>query len=144
MSFWMRGRPGSGFARWLYDRPSLSSFRAARLRHYVKLSTIRAGIFVGQAFVLYFGMRAFGVHAPLPQILAFELMVLFFGGLPITPVGLGTLPVVLLTGFHAFANRTDLLAMALSISFMNVLFRVPLVLGSARTFAHEVVAVASA
>jgi hypothetical protein len=39
MLFWMRGRPGSGFARWLYDRSSLSSFRAARPHHCIKLGT---------------------------------------------------------------------------------------------------------
>jgi hypothetical protein len=41
-------------------------------------------------------------------------------------------------GFTAYASRARLLAMALSISFMNIVFQAPLGLGSAGAFAREV------
>jgi hypothetical protein len=69
--------------------------------------------------------------------------VLFCDGLPITPVGLGPVQAILVTGFQAYASRTRLLAMALSISFMNIAFQAPLGLGSAGAFAREVTEAAS-
>lgn len=137
--FFGRGRPRWRLLRWLYDRPSLVSFRQAGLAEYSKLAAIRAPIFAGQGVMLYFQMIGFGIVAPMAKVLSYTPIVLLLGGLPITPVGLGPLQAVLISGFHAFATKANLLAMALSISFMNIIFRVPMGLGSAGTFAREVV-----
>jgi hypothetical protein len=137
--FFSRGRPAWRPLRWLYDRPSLISFRQASWAQYGKLAAIRAPIFAGQGVMLYFQMMGFGIVAPVAKVLSYTPIVLLFGGLPITPVGLGPLQAVLVSGFHAFATKANLLAMALSISFMNIIFRIPMGLGSAGTFAREVV-----
>lgn len=137
--FWKRGRPQWRPARWFYDRPSMMSFRQAGAAEYAKLILIRAPIFVGQGLMLFYQMVGFGIRAPLPNVMAYTPVVLVLGGLPITPVGLGPLQAVLVAGFSAFAGKANLLAMALAISFMNIVFRIPLGLGSAGTFAREVV-----
>jgi len=137
--FWHRGRPRWRPLRWLYDRPSMASFRQASAFEYMLLAAIRTPIFAGQGLMLFFQMLAFGIHAPFRTVMGYTPAVLLFGGLPITPVGLGPLQAVLLAGFHDFASKANLLAMALSISMMNILFRVPMGLGSAGSFAREVV-----
>lgn len=135
--FWLRGRPSSRPARWVYDRPSLLSFRDARISHYIKLMLIRTPIFAAQGFILYFQLRAFGIHAPMTQVLAFEPAELFLSAVPITPGGLGVLQAVLILGFHAYGSRAALLAAGIAISTMGVVFRLPLGLGAAGTLARE-------
>jgi len=137
--FFSRGRPAWRPLRWVYDRPSLVSFRQAGWAEYGKLAAIRAPIFAGQGVMLYFQMMGFGIAAPVAKVLSYTPIVLLLGGLPITPVGLGPLQAVLVSGFHAFATKANLLAMALSISFMNIIFRIPMGLSSAGSFAREVV-----
>lgn len=136
--FWLRGRPASRLLRWLYDRPSLLSFREARPSHYLLLMLIRAPIFAAQAFALYFQLRSFGVHAPLIQVLAFEPAELFLSALPITPAGLGVLQAVLVLGFHAYGSRAAILAAGIAISIMGILMRLPLGFGAAGALAREI------
>ena len=137
--FWMRGRPRSRMARWFYDRPSMHCFRAARPVHYFRLAGIRTAIFLGYGVMLYFQIRGFRIKVRPSDVFAFLPAVLLFDGLPITPVGLGPVQAILVSGFQAYASRARLLAMALSISFMNIAFQAPLGLGSAGAFAREVV-----
>ena len=130
-------RPTSGVGRWIYERPSLVSFRSARPRDYLNLAAIRTPIFVGQGFIVYGQLLSFHIRVPLVQALALTPAVLVIGGMPLTPVGLGTLQAVVVGGFSAFASRPALLAMSLAISAVNLAFRIPLGLGSAGAFAHE-------
>lgn len=136
--FWLRGRPSSALLRWIYDRPSLLSFRRARVSHYVRLILIRVVIFTAQGFALYFQLRSFGVHAPLVQVLAFEPAELFLSALPITPAGLGVLQAVLILGFHSYGTRAAILTVGLAISTMGIMMRLPLGFGTAGAFAREV------
>ncbi len=136
--FWMRGRPKSRAARWIYDRPSMHCFRIARPVHYLRLAGIRTAIFLAYGVMLYFQIRGFRIKVHPSDVFAFLPAVLLFDGLPITPVGLGPVQAILVTGFQAYASRARLLAMALSISFMNIAFQAPLGLGSAGAFAREV------
>ena len=89
--------------------------------------------------MLYFQIRGFRIKVHPSDVFAFLPAVLLFDGLPITPVGLGPVQAILVSGFQAYASRARLLAMALSISFMNIAFQAPLGLGSAGAFAREVV-----
>ena len=141
--FWIRGRPASVLGQWIYDRPSWHCFRIARPSHYLRLIGIRTAIFLAYGVMLYFQTRGFRVNVPPANVFAFLPAVLLFDGLPITPVGLGPVQAILVTGFAAYASRARLLAMALSISFMNIAFQAPLGLGSAGVFAREVAAVDS-
>jgi uncharacterized membrane protein YbhN (UPF0104 family) len=136
--FWMRGRPCTRLGQWFYDRPSMRSFRIAEPAHYAKLAGIRTAIFMVYGVMLYFQLRGFRVKVHPAEVFTFLPAVLFFDGLPITPVGLGPVQAVLMTGFQAYASQTRLLAMALSISFMNIAFQAPLGLSSAGAFAREV------
>ena len=135
--FWMRGRPNSRVARWIYDRPSMHCFRIAQPLHYLKLAGIRTAIFLAYGVMLYLQIRGFRIKVHASDVFAFLPAVLLFDGLPITPVGLGPVQAILVTGFQAYASRARLLAMALSISFMNIAFQAPLGLGSAGTVARE-------
>lgn len=141
--FWMRGRPKSRLGRWFYDRPSMQSFRLAQPIHYARLALIRIAIFLAYGVMLYFQIRGFQVEVRASQVFAFLPVVLFFDGLPFTPVGLGPVQAVLVTGLQGYASPARLLAMALSISFMNIAFQAPLGLGSAGSFAREVTTAAS-
>ncbi len=137
--FWMRGRPRSRAGRWIYDRPSMHCFRVARPGHYFRLAGIRTAIFLAYGVMLYFQIRGFRIKVHPSDVFAFLPAMLLFDGLPITPVGLGPVQAILVTGFQAYASRARLLAMALSISFMNVAFQAPLGLGAAGALAREVV-----
>jgi len=136
--FWMRGRPRSRLGRWYYERPSMQSFRLAQPVHYVRLTGIRMTIFLTYGLMLYFQIRGFRVKVHPAEVFAFLPAVLFFDGLPFTPVGLGPLQAAIVTGFRAYASPARLLALALSISFMQIAFQAPLGLGSAGAFAREV------
>jgi uncharacterized membrane protein YbhN (UPF0104 family) len=141
MWFWMRGRPESALGQWIHDRPSLRSFRIARPCHYLRLAIIRAAIFLAYGAMLYFQVRGFQINVNAGDVFALLPAVLLVDGLPITPVGLGPVQAILVTGFAGYASRPRLLAMALSISLINVVFQAPLGLGSAGAFAREVTAV---
>lgn len=136
--FWLRGRPRSRLGQWLYDRPSMSSFREARLYHYVTLMLIRAPIFIVQGLVLFLEMKSFRVQVPLDYVMAATPAILFLTSLPITPAGLGSEQAVLAIGFAAFAPRSALLALSLAISATSILFRMMLGIGAAGIFAREV------
>jgi uncharacterized membrane protein YbhN (UPF0104 family) len=136
--FWMRGRPRSRLGRWFYDRPSMRAFRIARPGHYARLAGIRVAIFLAYGVMLYFQIRGFRVQVHPSQVFAFLPAMLFFDGFPFTPVGLGPVQALLVTGLQAYAPPARLLAMALSVSFMNIAFQAPLGLGSAGAFAREV------
>ncbi len=136
--FWMRGRPRWKMARRIYEWPCFESFRNARVSHYLRLMLIRALVFAGEAIMLFFQLRSFGVHVPLLQVLAFEPAELFLTALPITPAGLGVIPAVLIIGFHGYGSRATLLALGLAISTMGIALRLPLGFGAAGSFAREV------
>ena len=104
-AFWLRGRPQSRLAQWVYQRPSLSAFRDARLTLYLKLSLIRIPTFDLQGLVLYFEMIAFGMRAPLAAVMAILPVVLAAGALPFAPSGLGTRQAAVVVGFRAFGPR---------------------------------------
>ncbi|SRR5579875_280818 len=135
--FWMRGRPRSGLARWFYERPSMASFRLARPSHYARLGGLRISIFLAYGIALYFQIRGFHINVHPSQVFAVLPAVVFFDGLPFTPVGLGPVQAIIVTGFKAYASPARLLAMALSMSFMTIAFQAPLGLGSAGAFARE-------
>jgi hypothetical protein len=88
--------------------------------------------------MLYFQVHAFRINTNLAAVFALLPVVLLVDGLPITPVGLGPVQAILVAGLAAYGSRARLLAMALSISFMQIALQSPLGLGSAAAFAREV------
>jgi uncharacterized membrane protein YbhN (UPF0104 family) len=110
----------------VYERPALNSFRSARPEHYAKLVGIRLAMFVADGLILFGELRSFHVHISLYQGLLFSPVALLVGSLPLAPVGLGTLQFAMVKGLAGFAAPSDLLAAALAISFINLVWRVPL------------------
>jgi uncharacterized membrane protein YbhN (UPF0104 family) len=121
--FWRWGLPRGRFARWFYDRPSLTAFREARMSHYVMLSLIRIPTFAAQGLVLYAEMIAFGIRAPLSTVMATLPIVLLAGALPFAPQGLGARQAAIVLGFREFGDRASLLTMSLTHSCLVILVR---------------------
>ena len=127
--FWMRGRPASSWARYVYDLPAMSAFRRARPWHYVRLVALRAPIFALQGLVLYLQMLAFHIHVPLGLVVALTPLIMLVTSIPLTPVGLGSEQAAILLCFHSFGTRADLLTMSLAVSLTNLIFRMALGVG---------------
>ncbi|MGH7931806.1 MAG: lysylphosphatidylglycerol synthase transmembrane domain-containing protein [Candidatus Binataceae bacterium] len=140
-AFWLFWEPRPGFGRllrWLYERPSMRSFRMARPSHYLKLLAIRFLIFVGAGLALYGQFVSFHIKVPLVQVLALAPFVLAVGNAPISPGGIGTTQFVFTIGFAQFASKNDLLAVSLAATAFNFLFRIPMGLLSGPSLAGEI------
>jgi uncharacterized membrane protein YbhN (UPF0104 family) len=132
--WWLWRRAATRPERWLRGRPALVSFRRANLRIYLELGLIRAAIFVPQGFIFYVCMVAFHVTVPIVMVLAVTPAILAAGGLPFNPVGLGPLQAVAIHAFGRFAPTDRILAIFLLFSGLLLLYRLPLGLGSARSY----------
>ncbi len=130
-AWWMWREPVYGFERWLRSRPSLIAFRKANPAIYAELLGIRFVFAVPQGLLLWVSLRAFGLNIPLVQMIATSPAILVSGGAPMTPAGLGPLQAVALYGLGSFAPRTKLMAALLAVSIAQLLYRLPLGLGSA-------------
>ncbi len=128
-SFWLfwgaRLRAGN-WLRWIYDRPSLASFRIARPSHYAKLFAIRFLIYLGAGFALYGQFASFHVALPLAQALAMTPFIVAIGTLPFSPGGIGTTQIVFTLAFARFADKGDLFALSLAVTAFNLVVRVPM------------------
>jgi uncharacterized membrane protein YbhN (UPF0104 family) len=137
-AWWMWREPRTRFERWLRSRPSLVSFREADLAIYGELLLIRFGIMAPQGIFLWVCMRAFDLNVPLIQVMALTPLVLSVAGLPVTPAGLGFLQLVAVDAFAGLAPQAPVFAMSLAFSVAQILYRIPLGLGSAHVFARMV------
>jgi uncharacterized membrane protein YbhN (UPF0104 family) len=138
-AWWMWCEPRTRFERWLRARPSLVSFCEADLAIYGELLLIRFGMLAPQGFFLWICMRAFDLHVPLVQVVALTPLIFSIGGLPFTPAGLGFMQAVAVEAFAGLAPRAPVFAMSLAFSVAQILYRIPLGLGSAHTFAQMVI-----
>ncbi len=138
-ALWLFWEPqGTGWARWLYERPAMVSFRSARPRHYVRLMAIRLAIFVCAGFALYGQFRSFHLRMPLVQVLALTPFVMAVGNAPLSPAGIGTTQFVFVVGFMHFAGRDDLVAVSLAVPALNFLFRVPMAFACGGSLIDEI------
>lgn len=136
--WWMWRTPGTQFERWLYNRPSLVSFREARLKHYLQLGLIRFGIFLPQGLLYYVEILSFGARVPLTQVLALTPVIILAGSEPMTPVGLGPVQVAMVDGFARYVRRSTMLVLSISISLISLSGRLLLGIASAGTFTESV------
>jgi uncharacterized membrane protein YbhN (UPF0104 family) len=142
-SFWLcwKARLNRGnWLRWIYERPSMVSFRMARPSHYSKLLAIRFLISLGAGFALWGQLDSFHIRVPLAEVLALTPLIVAIGNSPFSPGGIGTTQLVFTIGFARFAGKSDLFALSLAVSAFNLLVRVPmgLAMGSALEEAVEV------
>jgi uncharacterized membrane protein YbhN (UPF0104 family) len=145
-SFWLlwgaRLRTGS-WLRWLYERPSMASFRMARPSHYVNLLAIRSLIALGAGLALYGQFVSFHVDVPLMQTLALTPFIVAIGNSPFSPAGIGTTQLVFTLAFSRFASKDDLFALSLAVTAFNFLVRIPMGLAMRAPLLEEAVEVKS-
>ncbi len=124
--YWGARLGAGGWLRWLYERPSMMSFRTARLSHYIRLMSIRFLIFLGVGFAVYGQLVSFHIRVPLAQALALTPFIVAIGDSPFSPGGIGTTQLVFTMGFGRFAGKGELFALSLAISAFNLLVRTPM------------------
>jgi uncharacterized membrane protein YbhN (UPF0104 family) len=145
-SFWLlwgARLPTGNWLRWLYERPSMASFRMARPSYYIKLLAIRFLIVLGAGFALYGQFVSFHIGVPLVQTLALTPFIVAIGNSPISPGGIGTTQLVFTLAFARFASKDDLFALSLAVTAFNLLVRIPMGLTMGAPLVEEVVEVKS-
>jgi uncharacterized membrane protein YbhN (UPF0104 family) len=128
-SFWLvwgKRLPIGSRLRWIYERPSLAAFRAARPSHYSGLFAIRCLIVLGVGLALHWQLVSFHIEVPLIQTLALTPLIVAVGNAPISPGGVGTTQLLFTMAFARFAVRDDLFALSIAVSAFNLLIRIPM------------------
>jgi uncharacterized membrane protein YbhN (UPF0104 family) len=124
--FWGARLNRGNWLRWLYERPSMLSFRMARPAQFIKLLAIRFLISLGAGFALYGQLASFHIPVPLIQVLALTPLIVAIGNSPFSPGGIGTTQLVFTIGFAGFAGKSDLFALSLAVCAFNLLIRIPM------------------
>ena len=91
----------------------LSTFRRARLRHCAVILGLKGFVFFLALLVHSQALAFFGIHIPLPRLVAFLPMIFLVGALPITVAHLGTSQAAWIFFFSGYAPEADLLAYSL-------------------------------
>jgi uncharacterized membrane protein YbhN (UPF0104 family) len=128
-SFWLlwgQRLSGGTWLRWVYERPSMVSFRMARPSHYLKLLGIRFLICLAAGLALYGQLASFHIRVPLAQVAALTPLIVAIGNSPFSPGGIGTTQLIFTIGFAGFAGKSDLFALSLAVSGFNLLVRIPM------------------
>jgi uncharacterized membrane protein YbhN (UPF0104 family) len=129
--------------RWIYDRPSMASFRTARPPQYFKLLGIRLLIVLGAGFALYGQFVSFHIGISLAQTLALTPFIVAIGNSALSPGGIGTTQLVFTLAFARFASKDDLFALSLAVTVFNFIVRIPMGLAMGAPLAEEAVEVES-
>jgi uncharacterized membrane protein YbhN (UPF0104 family) len=140
---WGRRLLAGNWLRWIYDRPSMATFRTARPSQYVKLFGIRCLIVLGAGFALYGQFVSFHIAVSLAQTLALTPFIVAIGNSALSPGGIGTTQLVLTLAFARFASKDDLFALSLAITGFNFLVRIPMGLAMKAPVAEKAVEVKS-
>ncbi len=139
-SFWLcwgRRLASSNWLRWIYDRPSMESFRVALPSQYVSLLSIKFLIVLGEGFALYGQLMSFHIGVPLAQTLAMTPFIVAIGNSPISPGGIGTTQLIFTLAFARFASKGDLFALSLAVTAFNIVIRIPMGLAMGAPLAEE-------
>jgi len=141
-SFWLlwgARLPLGNWLRWIYDRPSMLSFRMGRPTQYLTLFAIRFLIVVGAGFALYGQFLSFHIGIPLMQTLALTPFIVAIGNSPFSPGGIGTTQLVFTLAFTRFASKDDLFAVSLAVTVFNLIVRIPMGLAMGAPLVAEAV-----
>jgi hypothetical protein len=136
--WWFWRRPKYRLEKWLYNHPSLLAFRQATPAIYGELLLIRFLIIAPQGPLLWACLASFHLNIPIAQVLAQTPVMLAAAAAPIAPAGLGPLQAVAVHCFGRYAPEAQVMAAMLAFSILQLLYRLPLGLGSARAFVHTV------
>jgi uncharacterized membrane protein YbhN (UPF0104 family) len=140
---WGARLAGGNWLRWIYERPSMASFRMARPSQYLKLLGIRSLIVLGAGFALYGQFVSFHIGISLAQTLALTPFIVAIGNSALSPGGIGTTQLVFTLAFARYASKDDLFALSLAVTVFNFLVRVPMGLAMGAPLAEEAVEVES-
>jgi uncharacterized membrane protein YbhN (UPF0104 family) len=135
--FWGKRLSAGNWLRWIYERPSMASFRMARSPDYVKLFGFRFLIVLGAGFALYGQFVSFHIGVSLAQTLALTPFIVAIGNSALSPGGVGTTQLVFTLAFARFASKDDLFALSLAVTVFNVLVRIPMGLAMGAPLAKE-------
>ena len=138
---WGRRLSSRNWLRWIYDRPSMASFRMAQPSQYIKLFGIRFLIVLGAGLALYGQFVSFHIGVSLMQTLALTPFIVAIGNSALSPGGIGTTQLVFTLAFARFASKDDLFALSLAVTVFNCLVRIPMGLAMGAPLAQEVVGV---
>ncbi len=137
-AFWHVWGPrlsSGSWLQWLYERPSLVSFRTARFSNLIKLLAIKFLIVLGTGVALYGQFVSFHIQIPLVQVLALTPLIVALGNAPFSPAGIGTTQLIFTMGFARFAGKDDLFALSLAVTAFNLLARIPMGLAMGKPLA---------
>lgn len=140
---WGRRLSGGNWLRWIYDRPSMASFRTAQPSQYVRLMGIRFLIILGTGVALYVQFVSFHIDVSLMQTLALTPFIVAIGNSALSPGGIGTTQLVFTLAFARFASKDDLFALSLAVTVFNCVVRIPMGLAIGAPLAQEVIEVES-
>jgi uncharacterized membrane protein YbhN (UPF0104 family) len=140
---WGERLSSGNWLRWIYDRPSMASFRMARPLHYIKLLGIRLLIVLAAGFALYGQFVSFHIGVSLAQTLALTPFIVAIGNSALSPGGIGTTQLVFTLAFARFASKADLFALSLAVTGFNFIVRIPMGLAMGAPRAQEAAEVES-
>lgn len=124
--FWGPRLSPDSSLRWIYERPSMTTFRLARPSHFIRLAAIKVLICLAAGLTLYGQFVSFHIAVPLVQALAMSPLIVAIGNSPFSPGGFGTTQMVFIFGFAGLASKGDLFALSLAVSGFNLLVRIPM------------------
>jgi hypothetical protein len=90
------------------------TFRLATATRYAQVVLLRAPMFVVSLCAHYYAAKAFGIHIPFGQMLAFLPVIFMLAALPITVAHLGTTQAAWIFFFSQYAPAPRLLAFSLA------------------------------
>ena len=140
---WGARFPIGNWLRWIYDLPSMKSFRIARPSQYFKLLGVRLLIVLGAGFALYGQFVSFHIGISLAQTLALTPFIVAIGNSALSPGGIGTTQLVFTLAFARFASKDALFALSLAVTVFNFIVRIPMGLAMGAPLAEEAVEVES-
>jgi len=122
---------------------SLAVFNALRvtpLDRMARVALMRVIFAISFVMISWVAFMAFGIRAPLGQLVAGMMVVAVVGAMPIAVAGLGTAQWAVLEVFGNLADDSTLVAMSLVLSAGMILLRAGMGVIFAREFTHEVLA----
>ena len=140
---WGERLSAGNWLRWIYERPSMETFRIAQPSQYARLFGIRLLIVLGAGFALYGQFVSFHIGLSLAQTLAMTPFIVAIGNSALSPGGIGTTQLVFILAFARFATKDSLFALSLAVTVFNFVVRIPMGLAMNAPLADEAVEVES-
>jgi uncharacterized membrane protein YbhN (UPF0104 family) len=140
---WGARLSSGNWLRWIYERPSMASFRMAKPPQYIELMGIRLLIVLASGFALYGQFVSFHIGVSLAQTLALTPFIVAIGNSALSPGGIGTTQLVFTLAFARFATKESLFALSLAVTIFNFVVRIPLGLAMGAPIAEEAVEIES-